>query len=614
MMPRRNTKWWALAGAFIFLTAHANVARAADEAFVASATCDAVVLGTCNGAWYGLDPNGYWYSYGNAAYDPDGNFLYMEGVTIADLGSVVAVREFTTNTLQANELWVHTSTDGVNWSIQMHIDGPHGNPQYNNLNFINGVPIALFQPQLRARYVRFTVRVYWNAYVGLARTHLTVEPPFPRTWWSWIGPMPFISGATVRSDFHNVWDVPSTWSQIKTQTEVFKTYLNVLQNPAWGQAGLTDAEVAGFVQATRGKQIAFEVGGLRPYWCPDPPPGSEHPDVPFSQCVPINGGCTDRLGEGNWDAEYQLLRRWIEAGGQINYLTTDHALFFSYFQKNSFGESPCPDMTRAQLVKELVDYFVQARRTLGSGVKFGVIESLGMWRIGSYWPCGFDPSNPPCVREVVDLGVFLDELQDAAATATLGPFSYPVTIDHFHIDFGYEGVKGDGGDVLDYGRILGAENAARTRGIKAGIIANAYHDESIPSSDIAARRISARDRTIAFLQGYFKTTGAPDSIIFQQWQPYPDELGSEDDTTYTSSLGLIYASLFHWATPGWLPVGEYRVLPGSTIIKVTSSSTYCQWVSWDDYLTAHGGNGDLSWMTGYGSRPRDMTNTGACAP
>ena len=196
MTLHRNMKWTALACVFFFLTA-ANIAQAVDEAFVASATCDAVVLGTCNGAWYGLGPNGYWYSYGNGADDPDGNFLYMQGVTIADLGSVVAVREFTTNTLQANELWVETSTDAVNWTTQMHINGPHGNPQYNNLNFINGVPIAVYQPQLRARYVRFTVRVYWDAYVGLSRTHLTVEPPFPRTWWSWTQVITTRSNVTV---------------------------------------------------------------------------------------------------------------------------------------------------------------------------------------------------------------------------------------------------------------------------------------------------------------------------------------------------------------------------------------------------------------------------------
>jgi hypothetical protein len=411
------------------------------------------------------------------------------------------------------------------------------------------------------------------AYCSVARA----QAPYPRTWTSWIGPMPFTSGATVRSDFHNIWDVPSTWGQIKTQTEVFKTYLNVLQNPAWGQGGLTDAQVAGFVGATSGKQMAFETSGLRNY-----------------------GGdwCDSSLGQKTWNMyDYPFLQRWRNAGGRIDYITTDHAISGNHFDD---PDSPnnCHYMSIHDLNAALLDYFALAKKAF-PGVKVGLIESLGFWKFvtpsRTYNPTrNLTTSNG--VPALVRLTSVLNDLYSQASQRG-------IAIDHFDVDFGMEGVEFDG----DYGRILATESIVHGLGWKIGIIGNAWARNCITDANTCAR-----DRTINFFTGYFKTTGNPDKLVFQQWQPNPAALGNDSNGNYTTSLGLIYASIFHWAAPGWLPVGEYRVLPGSTIIKVTSSSTYCQWASWNDYLAAHGGNGDLSWMTGYGSRPRSMTNTGAC--
>src|SRR5438876_555218 len=164
--------------------------------------------------------------------------------------------------------------------------------------------------------------------------------------------------------------------------------------------------------------------------------------------------------------------------------------------KDQNGQRACPDMSRADVIRELVDYFVSARNTLGTGVKFGVIESLGMWRIST----GYGTYLPTAdLTEVLDLSTFLDELQSEAASRNLSP---PLTIDHFDEDFGFEGALYDGGYAyLDYGRILGAENVIKSRGMKAGVFVSALHDPN--SSNYNA---SARDRTIQFMQGYFKTT------------------------------------------------------------------------------------------------------------
>src|SRR6266850_6539558 len=218
-------------------------------------------------------------------------------------------------------------------------------------------------------------------------------PPYPRTWTSWIGPRPFVTGATVRPDFHNVWDPPPTWDQIRTQTEVFKTYLNVLQNPAIpGQAGLTDSEVAGFVNATRGKQVAFEVSGLGNY------PGT---------------WCGSSLGENTWNQfDRDLLLRWVNpGGGQIDYITSDHAIAHIYFD----GPNSCPLMSMQDIIGRLVDYFALAKAAL-PGVKVGLIESLGFWLFvtdsRTYYPLTSLTHNG--VPQQIDLNSVLSELNSQA--------------------------------------------------------------------------------------------------------------------------------------------------------------------------------------------------------
>jgi hypothetical protein len=392
-------------------------------------------------------------------------------------------------------------------------------------------------------------------------------------------------------------------------------YINVLapKNLPSQPAGMTNTEISSLVSATSGKDIAFEVSGLLNY----------------------NGGTNSfcqnngqNLGEYTWsNFDYgERLYRWSNAGGAVNYLTSDHAISHNYFDTH-YGNTPtdpyqCNTMSYHALNSEFLDYVAAARQQY-SGVKVGLIESLGYWKFTTNSNCGVTTSvtyHPTAGLSHNGSGPLEIELCDVLKDLYDQSVSRSIPIDHFDIDWGQDGVDYDG-----YGRMLATEQIVHHFGWKLGVIANAYSNLDEGTHTTEQLNIDARDRTQIFLANYWLTGANPDKIIFQQWQPNPTVMGVENDVypsngnanssaDYTSTLGLIYASIFHQASPVGLAVGEYIVFPGSTIIKVTSGSTYCQWATWNDYLTAHNGNGDVSGLTGYGARPSGMTNTGACVP
>lgn len=323
----------------------------------------------------------------------------------------------------------------------------------------------------------------------------------------WVGPMPFVEGRTLRPEFAAMISSPEAWPGVLARTEVFKSYIMLLPNdplPGETRPQLSDEsmeKLAKFLR-DRGIRTAFEVGGLR-------------------ITEQIHGTLA---GEKYARFELTHLRRWLDWGGSVDYLTTDHAVMMNMRGAGFSGPGVSPqrpgNMSMSELIGELADYFEAVRREIPE-VKLGVIESLGFFHITG--PDGRQyPRTDPLLPEW-EFEAFMDELLGVLKERGLA-------LDHFHIDFGYEGVRFDGRATgeLDYGRILGVEQAVRERGVKAGVIINAYHDRSVADPDPATANREAHGNTLAFARGYLAAGGKAEHLVLQTWQPFPNVTGPED--------------------------------------------------------------------------------------
>jgi hypothetical protein len=319
----------------------------------------------------------------------------------------------------------------------------------------------------------------------------------------WVGPMPFVSERTVRPDYCRTLTDPKAWPTVLGRAGVFKSYLMLLPDvPLPGKTGpeIPDARLrrlARFMRE-RGIKVAFEVGGLRMGLGRTPGPG---------------------WGKACAADEFHWLKRWLDAGGTIDYLTTDHAVMGNisppYFDPKRQG---C-GMDLPAVVAQQADYFADMSRRI-PGVRVGAIESLGFFHV-------VGPGGKEYARTVPTLPVW--RFDEYLGTLVAAMKRRGLRLDHFHVDFGYEGVLFDGGGKrLDYGRILGVERAAHARGVKTGIIANAFHDQSVPVENAQVASREAHERTLAYLRGYLAAGGRAEHIVLQTWQPYPDTTGPED--------------------------------------------------------------------------------------
>jgi len=273
----------------------------------------------------------------------------------------------------------------------------------------------------------------------------------------WIGPMPFIEARTLRGDYYPTLVDESQWPTVLARADVFKSYIMVLpRDPVAGKPGpeLLDEQLGRLVQFTKehGLKVAFEVGGIR-----------MGPDTP-----------NDQAGEYTAQSELRHLRRWLDAGGSIDYLTTDHGVMLTIGAPYvAPDQNKNRGITLGQAAEELADYFEIIHREI-PGARLGVIESLGFFEVD-----GPDGKHYPRTVPALPKWPFAEYLDTLlAAMKRRG-----LELDHFHIDFGYEGVLHDGGgEKLDFGRILGVEACAQQRGVKAGVIINAFHDRSRPAT------------------------------------------------------------------------------------------------------------------------------------
>jgi hypothetical protein len=334
----------------------------------------------------------------------------------------------------------------------------------------------------------------------------------------WIGPNPFqesrrpgearVPGKLhpLRTDWLPILTTADKWSTVLAKTQVLKLYINILgEEGSTGVPKLSDAELRQLIQFVQGHhlKIAFEIGGLR-----------------TSAKI-----CGDMAGETEAANELALLKRWLGLGGNIDYLTTDHAVMKNLRGVGYSGAGQNPDrackMTFRQLVDELADYFQVVHKAIPNA-KLGVIESLGFFQIRGSDGMLYKQTDPRLPEwRFTD---YVDDVVQAMKARGL-------ELDHFHIDFGYNGASFDGraSRSLNFGRILAVEAYVASKGIKSGVIFNASYDKRVknPVPEVANREAS--EETLRFFNGYVASGGKADNLVIQTWQPYPDRTGPESE-------------------------------------------------------------------------------------
>lgn len=346
----------------------------------------------------------------------------------------------------------------------------------------------------------------------------------------WYGPLTLdYATRSLRKDFLRTFTDTQNWPTVYKRTAVFKQFIETLSPtpcPATGRPLYTDEELrqlAAFVNKA-GLKTDFEIGGLR--WTKD--------------------SCGPGSGRRSAAKEIKTLQRWVDAGGKIDYLTTDHAVMWNVglvLQGNKeLAGLADPDWHK--VLDEVADSLAMIHKAFPEA-KIGMIESLGYFSVRGANGEMYPTTDPACIYPI-DFGEFLvtvrKKLQERG-----------IALDHWHLDFGYRDCFYDGRNTktADFNRLIGAERQLKSLGIPGGIIINAFDDfsqsgtnliqEKEKARNVAERNDSAVRNTLAYLEAYRKAGGNPDTWIFQRWQPYPDTTGPE--TVPGTDMGLTRALL-----------------------------------------------------------------------
>jgi len=303
----------------------------------------------------------------------------------------------------------------------------------------------------------------------------------------------------VQDDFTDHITNKDYWPELLKHTRVLKLYIQQLYTTPNEQL----IRIADFVREND-LLVAVELGGVRMA-----PTGT-----PIEQVAPMAVY-----------AEYRHLKNFIDLGGRVDYITTDHALAAQITGRIDLFNGA----TMQQLMEQHALYYKIMQKRI-PGLKVGAIESLGYFWVKSE-TYQYSPTDPTLGR--VDFENYLSEF--IRITKENG-----VTLDHFHIDFGLQDIMYDAG----YGRVLAVEDFCHANDVDVGFIAaNAYHKsmEFVPDDQVAAVSKEAAERALKYFEGYQKAGGTCDYFIFQRWQPYPIEVGSESEP-YTN-LGIFKSML-----------------------------------------------------------------------
>jgi hypothetical protein len=324
-------------------------------------------------------------------------------------------------------------------------------------------------------------------------------------------------------------NAPDTaWPILASKTSYLKLFLSMVAcTPSAGcPTPTTDAELQGLIAAlkTHGIKTGIEIGGAR--WG--------------------NGRC-DAAKILEYDAGVQKqVKRWIQLGGTIDSVSTDHAVTWDIRGGASKGGDCVPAVPMRTRIDVVAQVFASWRKFLGPKASLGFIESLGFWEIEGPDGTNFTNTSP---SQLNNISGWIPRLDDVTALLLADGKKYnplPDTplINHYQIDYAMEGVEFDTfayGKVppvgINYGRILGAEAIMKKHGLQTGVMANAFRGGAVgrhclvgcnPTTDPESRSHSAAIRTLNFTRGYMRLPSRiSNHVILEQWQDYPSKTGPE---------------------------------------------------------------------------------------
>jgi hypothetical protein len=319
----------------------------------------------------------------------------------------------------------------------------------------------------------------------------------------------------IRDDFLEQVTDTNNWPAVYARTSVFKQFIETL-----GGKKYSDEELKKLAAFTReaGLKCAFEIGALR--WTPQ-----------------LYGAGS---GKAYAAQEIKVLQRWVDAGGTVDYLSTDHAVMWNVglCLQGAKPMAGLGDPDWHKVMDEVADSLAMIHEAFPDA-KIGMIESLGYFSVGDK----YTTTDPQCIYPI-DFKKFL-------GTAQRKLKARGISLDHVHIDFSYQDCRYDGraDGRLDFGRIIAAEKIVKSLGMDCGIIINAYDDfsyavmggsnivqEKEKAKNAAERSASGVENTLEYFDGYVAAGGNPDTWIFQRWQPYPDVTGPE--TVRDTDMGV----------------------------------------------------------------------------
>jgi hypothetical protein len=309
----------------------------------------------------------------------------------------------------------------------------------------------------------------------------------------------------IRDDFLEQVTDTNNWPTVYRHTAVFKQFVETLGGDKYSDDDLK--RLATFTREA-GLKCAFEIGALR--WSPQ-----------------LHG---DGSGKNYAAQEIKALQRWVDAGGTVDYLSTDHAVMWNVglCLQGAKPMAGIGDPDWRKVMDEVVDSLSMIREAFPDA-KIGMIESLGYFSVGSQ----YKTTDPGAIYPI--------DFEEFTRTARDKLRARGINLDHLHIDFSYQDCKHDGrkDGRIDFGRIIKAEQILKALGIPGGIIINAFDDFTVAGTNLvqekqraknsAERSASAAKNTMAYFDGYGAAGGKPDTWILQRWQPYPDITGPETD-------------------------------------------------------------------------------------
>jgi lysophospholipase L1-like esterase len=288
-------------------------------------------------------------------------------------------------------------------------------------------------------------------------------------------PRLWISPASVRADFWDMFSPTAKWDTLLQQIDVFSIHVNALSGNRL-DTGLINNAIKKLNAS--GALVNFECGGLRPF-----------------------SGCDSLAGERQAQLELSYLYKWFVRGGKIDIITMDSPI--NTMIKGGDPGGTC-DWTVERTANELVDYMKAVRMKLPN-IKFAIVEPIPWYHIGNL------PSYPGN-----DYGDLIKTLDTVITIVE----SRGEKIDIFHSDSPFE--YSDDPATPGWEKIKAVEDWLHARGIRHGRINNSSLGGATSSKLFY-------DNTIDSYIKYKNIGGDPDEIEVWSWYTYPDKNTPESE-------------------------------------------------------------------------------------